>query len=336
MEDSSTWQIVLYEPKNNRIVLWQPSGGRLQVQPATALFQNSTDVAEYFSELTDDACPTCHRPFSDGSFSNRSPSSSSDDLHSFVAPEYFMLLHHSTEQSHLLGVEPVTSDSTTAPLPQQVSSIPSSLLNNGYYARFFREIRQLGRGSFGVVFLVEHQLSSLSLGQFAVKKLAIGDNYSRMRSVVNHEIQTLLSIKNSHCISYKHAWLELWQPSEFCPPTTFLYLLMDYANAGTLSQWLYPPCCVQCGEESCSAAQTDIDTMPWDAPLPRCRKTQNVMRLDDASIIAVFRQMCDGLQCLHQKRIAHVSGIHYRFSSLPLRFTEGHQTRQLPLPSRCL
>lgn len=64
--------------------------------------------------------------------------------------------------------------------------LPRGLFNQGYFARFFRQVRLLGRGGTGSVWLVEHHLdasedptnhaeeSSESLGMYAVKIVPIG------------------------------------------------------------------------------------------------------------------------------------------------------------------
>ncbi|CAK0833618.1 unnamed protein product, partial [Prorocentrum cordatum] len=63
-------------------------------------------------------------------------------------------------------------------------SLPPGLLNTGYYARFFTEIRSLGVGSFGAVFLCRHVLDDLVLGDYAVKKVPVGDNKTWLRDMI--------------------------------------------------------------------------------------------------------------------------------------------------------
>lgn len=59
------------------------------------------------------------------------------------------------------------------------TSAPSSGLdgksfNQGYYDAFFVERKKLGRGQRGSVFLVQHVLDQVSLGEFAVKAVPVG------------------------------------------------------------------------------------------------------------------------------------------------------------------
>ena len=52
-----------------------------------------------------------------------------------------------------------------------VTNLPTGLLNNGYYVRFFKELQKIGAGAFGSVFQCVHQLEDLcDLGEYAVKK----------------------------------------------------------------------------------------------------------------------------------------------------------------------
>ena len=108
----------------------------------------------------------------------------------------------------------------------QLHSIAVGLLNTGYYARFFREERMLGSGSFGAVYLCTHMMDEIELGTFAVKKLALGDDANRLRQVVR-EVKALEKLRHMNVIDYKHSWLEIDRHSELCPYVPFLYILMD-------------------------------------------------------------------------------------------------------------
>ena len=108
----------------------------------------------------------------------------------------------------------------------QLHSIAAGLLNTGYYARFFREERKLGSGSFGAVYLCTHLMDEIELGVFAVKKLALGDDAKRLRQVVR-EVKALEKLRHMNVIDYKHSWLEIDRHSELCPYVPFLYILME-------------------------------------------------------------------------------------------------------------
>lgn len=58
-----------------------------------------------------------------------------------------------------------------------------SAINQGYYSKFFIELRKLGRGFRGSVYLCEHILDGVKLGKYAVKKVAIGRKKKRRKRI---------------------------------------------------------------------------------------------------------------------------------------------------------
>merc|ERR1712190_103329 len=116
--------------------------------------------------------------------------------------------------------------------------LPPGLLNTGYYARFFTETRFLGSGSFGSVFLCRHVLDDLTLGDYAVKKVAVGDNKAWLRDMIR-EVKMFERLHHANIVEYKHSWLELSRSSEFCPLVPFLFILMQYCNSGSLAELIW-------------------------------------------------------------------------------------------------
>lgn len=117
-------------------------------------------------------------------------------------------------------------------------NLPQHLLNTGYYARFFVEEQSLGSGSFGQVFLCRHVLDDLTLGDYAVKKVAVGDNKAWLRDMIR-EVKTFERLHHPNIVEYKHSWLELSRRSEFCPFVPFLFILMQYCNGGSLDELIW-------------------------------------------------------------------------------------------------
>merc|ERR1719482_1732428 len=113
--------------------------------------------------------------------------------------------------------------------------LPAALLNTGYYARFFIETRELGSGSFGSVYLCRHVLDDLALGDYAVKKVPVGDNKAWLRDMIR-EVKTFERLHHPNIVEYKHSWLELSRRSPFCPFVPFLFILMQYCNGGSLDE----------------------------------------------------------------------------------------------------
>jgi hypothetical protein len=104
---------------------------------------------------------------------------------------------------------------STSPLP--VSTKFSAALNSGYYRRFFVEERRLGTGGYGAVFLVRHQINSIDLGTYALKKVPVGEDEQWLQRVLK-EVKALEALcKHPNIINYKHAWLECDQIADFGP-----------------------------------------------------------------------------------------------------------------------
>ncbi|EER13363.1 serine/threonine protein kinase, putative [Perkinsus marinus ATCC 50983] len=95
----------------------------------------------------------------------------------------------------------------------ELRDIPVGMLNNGYYERFFKESPQrLGSGSFGTVYHCEHVIDGVMLGDYAVKKVPVGDNRIWLRKMVR-EVKTLERIAaHPNIVSYKHSWSPGGQP----------------------------------------------------------------------------------------------------------------------------
>ncbi|KAF9388332.1 hypothetical protein CPC16_006561 [Podila verticillata] len=110
-------------------------------------------------------------------------------------------------------------------------------LNQGYYERFFVEQKKLGRGYRGSVFLCQHILDGIHLGEYAIKKVAVGDNHDWLVQMLR-EVHLLERLHHPNIVSYKHAWLENHQLHKFGPEVTCLFILMECANGGNLEEYI--------------------------------------------------------------------------------------------------
>ncbi|KAF9194113.1 putative serine/threonine-protein kinase iks1 [Haplosporangium sp. Z 767] len=113
-------------------------------------------------------------------------------------------------------------------------------LNQGYYERFFVEQVKLGRGYRGSVFLCQHILDGIHLGEYAIKKVAVGDNHDWLVQMLR-EVHLLERLHHPNIVSYKHAWLENHQLHKFGPEVTCLFILMECANGGNLEEYIERP-----------------------------------------------------------------------------------------------
>lgn len=150
-------------------------------------------------------------------------SSSPPASRTFIDRNYFRLLGSSS-----LG----PSSAPPSPPAADPDALPSSLFNEGYYARFFHEDRRLGRGQRGTVFLCRHVMQGVPLGAYAVKKVPVGDNASWLVRMLQ-EVRTLEGLHHRNVVDYKHAWLEYHHPASFGPTVPCLFILMEFANAGS-------------------------------------------------------------------------------------------------------
>ncbi|EFA77638.1 putative protein kinase [Heterostelium album PN500] len=210
----------------------------------------STSVTQHVG-----ACPYCHRPFDhNNSIGNHSalPSAGvgsggggggggvtmggvgsvgvggigSTTGDSYMSRDYFLLL-----------------ESSSSDIP---SSIPSKsndpfsaeFLNSGYYRKFFKETKKIGAGGFGAVYHCRHLINTVDLGEFAVKKVPVGENLPWLYRVLQ-EVKALETLqKHKNIINYKHSWLEYDQPANFGPKVPCLFILMEYANSGNLQDYM--------------------------------------------------------------------------------------------------
>lgn len=150
--------------------------------------------------------------------------------------------------------------------------ISPDLLVNGYYQRFFREVRKIGTGSFGSVFLCQHVIDQVFLGEFAVKKVPVGDSRQWLRGMMR-EVKALERLAaHPNIVSYKHSWLEMNRANELCPYVPFLYILMSFCDSGSLEDLLF----------------TDPTTV-----------------IPDSTVWPLFLDVTQGLQHLHRNFILH-------------------------------
>jgi serine/threonine protein kinase len=54
------------------------------------------------------------------------------------------------------------------------------------------------------------------------------------------EVRALQRLHHRNIVDYKHSWLETYQHTDFGPKVPCLFLLMEYANRGTLADLIWP------------------------------------------------------------------------------------------------
>lgn len=145
---------------------------------------------------------------------------------------YFRLLEGFTP----LHEEQTEPDQDSNPFGN-AATISTSALSEGYFAKFFRVVAYLGRGSRGLVYLVEHLLDGYSLGLFALKKVPVGDDHKWLEKVLT-EVNLLRLLSHPNLVNYNHMWLENAQMSRFSPKVPCAFILQEYCDGGTLEDYV--------------------------------------------------------------------------------------------------
>jgi len=100
----------------------------------------------------------------------------------------------------------------------QYSSIGNSVKD-------FKVLKELGRGSFGVVFLVK-PLNVGNIENVVMKKIGIRLMTIKQQKVAVREVQILRTLRHPHIIKFFTAFIE----------NENLYILMEYAEKGDLTR----------------------------------------------------------------------------------------------------
>ncbi|KAI9690954.1 MAG: putative serine/threonine-protein kinase iks1 [Bathelium mastoideum] len=334
--------LVPYQPDSREIVLRHGSAIVVYDQESRQLSLKDTSRSQAI-ELAD--CPYCHRPLRENSRSpdrNESPSGHGGEA-SFVNPEYFRLLHHSTpgssepsrppsprrrlvqprsrdetvDSSPPSGAEFLGSSPASPPSPHGISA---AAFSKDYFKTFFVEERELGRGGKGVVLLVRHVLDGVNLGRFACKRVPVGDDHEWLEKVLV-EVQLLQNLSHQNLVSYRHVWLEDYQITSFGPSVPCAFMLQQYCNAGDLHHYIL------------NSAKSSVTAQDLKERLRRRSKGQaeppqdlhGPRRMHFEEIFSFCKDITSGLNYLH------VNGYIHRDlkPSNCLLHNDGHKTRLL-------
>ncbi|KAJ2905808.1 calcium-dependent protein kinase [Zalerion maritima] len=223
---------------------------------------------EIRSALTE--CPTCHQslrhPQSPEHEFTHPPDINNNDIH----PDYFRMLRDrhanfaaSRPSSPVRRIFPINGlpDSSTSaaadedsgsdvfsePGPSTTfsehqqsprsSGIRREAFSQNYFNTFFVEEKELGRGGKGVVLLVRHQIDGCALGNFACKRVPVGDDHAWLEKVLV-EVELLAKLQHPNLVSYRHVWLENYKVNNFGPSVACAFILQQYCNGGDLLHYV--------------------------------------------------------------------------------------------------
>eukprot|EP00796_Vickermania_ingenoplastis_P009316 gene9316-6555_t len=173
-----------------------------------------------------------------------------DDLDQYVDPDLLELL--ARHQAHLRGEKTekeIEEEAEKAAfhdawaeeerVPPEVSMpLPTNTAPTSYYEKYFLESKKLGSGTFGGVYLCMHVMEGVPLGTFALKKIPVGDNIQYLQTVLR-EVRILEEVKrHPNVVEYNHSWVDTAKTADFGPPVRCLFILMEYANEGSLDSYL--------------------------------------------------------------------------------------------------
>lgn len=159
--------------------------------------------------------------------------------------------------------------------------------------------KELGKGGKGVVMLVRHLLDGNDIGQFACKRVPVGDDREWLKNVLI-EVQLLQQLEHRHLVRYHHVWLEDVKLSNFGPSVPCAFILQQYCNAGDLHNYVL------------RAAQTSTSTYQLterarrrskNKPEPPQDLTGRKLALEE--IYSFFKDITSGLNHLHINGYIH-------------------------------
>ncbi|OZJ05851.1 hypothetical protein BZG36_00883 [Bifiguratus adelaidae] len=343
------WRIILRNDRQGEVVLFNPANRSIAIQ------RSSNSEPEPTSLSGRAVCEMCHRPLP--VYDN-----SHGDVPTYMDQNYFRLLASATQTPNTSRPASPTSDRTlNDAIPRQfgafgsteqaespssfpsTSNLPSAApihlnvdaFNQGYYAKFFMEVEKLGKGFRGSVFLCQHVLDDVPLGQYAVKKVAVGDNHTWLVRMLR-EVHLLERLHHPNIVDYKHAWLENHRLSLWGPEVPCLFILMECANGGNLEEYIEggdsPDQGLTCRQPDLDApsqdskarkmsakerkkmlrakiAQTEHDQEIREHPeledqqKEKLNKPRKQLSLEE--IWSIFLDTCQGLAHLHRHNIAH-------------------------------
>ncbi|EJD05480.1 kinase-like protein [Fomitiporia mediterranea MF3/22] len=187
------------------------------------------------------SCPYCNRPLEGAA----GPPPFRDD-NRMRASNYFQLLEVANEsssrpssraRSRFRSVGDSEEESESHSFLEDENTFRTDAMAEGYFHAFFKEEYRLGMGANGSVFLCQHVLDGNPLGHFAVKKIAVGQSHSYLLKILR-EVRLLEQLRHPNIITYHHAWLETYQFSSFGPKIPTLFVLMQWAEGGSLDDFI--------------------------------------------------------------------------------------------------
>ena len=162
--------------------------------------------------------------------------------------------------------------------------------------------KELGRGGKGVVLLVTHVLDKVDLGQYACKRVPVGDDHAWLINVLN-EVRLLEHLSHQHLVYYKHVWLEDVRISNFGPSVPCAFILQQYCNAGDLHHYIVDE--AQNPDPASSAQVLKERARRRSKNQPEPPQDVHGRKLRFEEIYSFFKDITSGLSHLHVNGFIH-------------------------------
>ncbi|THH07039.1 hypothetical protein EW145_g3655 [Phellinidium pouzarii] len=229
--EQPAWRTILSD--SHQVVLYNSDSHALSVLPHSSV------------PGTFGTCPYCHRPLN---ATPDVPTYFEHEQHS-RASNYFQLLEIANETSSRpssmgrsrLGSVEGSGESNPHSGTEHGQGFKANAMADGYFNAFFKEEYRLGMGANGSVFLCQHVLDGNPLGRFAVKKIAVGQSHTYLIQILR-EVRLLERLRHPNIITYHHSWLETHQFSTFGLKVPTLFVLMQWAEGGSLDDFIEGRC----------------------------------------------------------------------------------------------
>ncbi|KAM3588835.1 putative serine/threonine-protein kinase iks1 [Umbelopsis sp. WA50703] len=226
-ENNFRGDLVLYNPETRMVTVQTQDSPDRDIAPS--------DPMEIVQRIV--TCPYCHRAFENEN------SMSELNQPDFMDTNYFRLLSpvptHEPIRESATATPDIASENDNESAAQSANHLKENAFNQGYYQKFFTEEKKLGRGLRGSVYLCQHELDGVNLGQYAIKKVAVGDNHPWLVRMLR-EVHLMEQLRHPNIVNYKHSWLEYHRFSDFGPKVPCLFILMECANGGNLEEYVEP------------------------------------------------------------------------------------------------
>ncbi len=147
--------------------------------------------------------------------------------------------------------------------------------------------------------LVTHMLDGNIMGQFACKRVPVGDDREWLKTVLA-EVHLLYNLEQKHLVRYHHVWLENVKISNFGPSVPCAFILQQYCNSGDLQQYVLHP-----SKATMSPEQLKDRVRRRSRNQPEPPHDLRSRRLSFDEIKSFFNDITSGLNHLHVNGYIH-------------------------------